>query len=267
MSPLYDLHPEAKIGNNVKISNFTTIYEDVVIGDNTWIGPNVTIFPGARIGKNCKIFPGSVIAAIPQDLKFNGEYTTVEIGDNNVIRECCTINRGTSASGKTVIGNNNLIMAYVHIAHDCVVGSNCVFANNTTLAGHIIVGDWAVLGGKTAILQFVHIGSHVITMGGSLVNKDIPPFVKAGRYPISFAGVNALGLQRRGYSPAEINNIQDIYRILYQKGLSVSHAVELIKEQYGNTDEGKIVLSFIGNANTGLMKGYTYMSKGHDPEA
>ena len=265
---LYDLHPEAKIGNNVKISNFTTIYEDVVIGDNTWIGPNVTIFPGARIGKNCKIFPGSVIAAIPQDLKFNGEYTTVEIGDNNVIRECCTINRGTSASGKTVIGNNNLIMAYVHIAHDCVVGSNCVFANNTTLAGHIIVGDWVVLGGKTAILQFVHIGSHVITMGGSLVNKDVPPFVKAGRYPISYTGVNSLGLQRRGFSPAEINNIQDIYRILYQKGLIVSHAVELIKEQYGNTNEGKIVLSFIGNANTGLMKGYTYMSKReHDPEA
>ena len=252
---LYDLHPEAKIGNNVTISNFTTIYDDVVIGDNTWIGPNVTIFPG------------SVIAAIPQDLKFNGEYTTVEIGDDNVIRECCTINRGTSASGKTVIGNNNLIMAYVHVAHDCVVGNNCVFANNTTLAGHIIVGDWVVLGGKTAILQFVHIGSHVITMGGSLVNKDIPPFVKAGRYPISFAGVNALGLQRRGFSPQEINNIQDIYRILYQKGLIVSHAVELIKEQYGNTDEGKIVLSFIGNANTGLMKGYTYMSRNHDPEA
>lgn len=258
---LYDLHPEAKIGNNVKISNFTTIYEDVVIGDNTWIGPNVTIFPGARIGKNCKIFPGTVIAAIPQDLKFNGEYTTVEIGDNNVIRECCTINRGTSASGKTVIGNNNLLMAYVHVAHDCVVGNNCVFANNTTLAGHIIVGDWTVLGGKTAILQFVHIGSHVITMGGSLVNKDIPPFVKAARYPISFAGVNSLGLQRRGFSPQEINNIQDIYRILYQKGLNVSHAVEQIKEQYGNTDEGKIVLSFIGNANTGLMKGYTFMSK------
>ena len=170
---LYDLHPEAKIGNNVTISNFTTICDDVIIGDNTWIGPNVTIFPGARIGNNCKIFPGSVISAIPQDLKFNGEYTTVEIGDNNVIRECCTINRGTSASGKTIIGNNNLLMAYVHVAHDCVVGNNCVFANNTTLAGHIIVGDWVVLGGKTAILQFVHIGSHVITQGGSLVNTSI----------------------------------------------------------------------------------------------
>ncbi len=261
MSILYDLHPDAKIGKNVTISNFSTIYEDVIIGDDTWIGPNVTIFPGARIGKNCKIFPGTVIAAIPQDLKFNGEYTTAEIGDNNVIRECCTINRGTSASGKTVVGNDNLIMAYVHIAHDCVVGSNCVFANNTTLAGHIIVGDWTVLGGKTAILQFVHIGSHVITMGGSLVNKDIPPFVKAARYPISYAGINSLGLHRRGYSQESINNIQDIYRILYQQGLTVSHAVELIKEKFGNTDEGKIVLSFIGSSTTGLMKGYNFVSR------
>lgn len=258
---LYDLHPNAKIGNNVTISNFSTICDDVVIGDNTWIGPNVTIFPGAHIGKNCKIFPGSVIAAIPQDLKFSGEYTTVEIGDNNVIRECCTINRGTAASGKTVIGNNNLIMAYVHVAHDCVVGDNCVFANNTTLAGHIIVGDFVVLGGKTAILQFVHIGSHVITAGGSLVDKDIPPFVKAARYPISYAGVNSIGLQRRGFSREAINNIQDIYRFIFQKGYGVSHAVELVKEKYGNTREGKVVLSFIGSATTGLMKGYTFMRR------
>ncbi|MBQ9474373.1 MAG: acyl-ACP--UDP-N-acetylglucosamine O-acyltransferase [Bacteroidales bacterium] len=258
---LYDLHPDAKIGKNVTISNFCTIENDVVIGDGTWIGPNVTIFAGARIGKNCKIFPGSVIAAIPQDLKFSGEYTTVEIGDNNVIRECCTINRGTSASGKTVIGNNNLLMAYVHVAHDCVVGNNCVFANNTTLAGHILVGDWTVLGGKTAILQFVHIGQHVITSGGSLVDKDIPPFVKAARYPISYAGINSLGLHRRGFSQQSIENIQCIYRLLYQKGYSIRHAVELIKEQYGNTDEGKVVLSFIGQSTTGLMKGYAFMNR------
>ena len=162
---LYDLHPNAQIGENVTISNFSTICDDVVIGDGTWIGPNVTIFPGARIGKNCKIFPGAVIAAVPQDLKFAGEYTTVEIGDNNTIRECCTINRGTSAAGKTVIGNGNLLMAYVHIAHDCVVGDYCVLANNATLAGHIIMGDYVILGGKTACLQFIHIGSHVITQG------------------------------------------------------------------------------------------------------
>ena len=256
-----DIHPNAKIGKDVTIGNFTTISDDVVIGDGTWIGPNVTIFPGARIGKNCKVFPGSVISAIPQDLKFAGEYTTCEIGDNNVIRECCTLNRGTAAAGKTLIGNNNLLMAYVHIAHDCVIGDNCVFANNATLAGHIIVGDYVILGGKTACLQFVHIGSHVITCGGSLVDKDIPPFVKAARYPISYAGVNSLGLQRRGFSRESINNITDIYRFVFQKGFSISHAVEEIKEHYGHTDEGKQVLSFIGNANTGLMKGYTYMRR------
>ena len=261
MPQMYDLHPDAKIGQNVTIGNFTTIYEDVEIGDGCWIGPNVTIFPGARIGKNCEIFPGAVIAAVPQDLKFSGEYTTVEIGDNNVIRECCTISRGTSASGKTVIGNNNLLMAYVHVAHDCVVGNNCVFANNATLAGHIIVGDYVVLGGMTACLQFIHIGSHVITAGGSLVNKDIPPFVKAANFPISFAGINSVGLQRRGFAMEKINTIKDIYRILFQKGLTVSNAVEIIKEQYGHSDEAKQVLSFIGSANTGLMKGYTYVRR------
>lgn len=258
---LYDLHPNAKIGKDVTISNFSTICDDVEIGDGTWIGPNVTIFPGARIGKNCKIFPGAVISAIPQDLKFAGEYTTAEIGDNNVIRECCTINRGTSASGKTVIGNNNLLMAYVHVAHDCVVGNNCVFANNATLAGHIIVGDYVILGGKTACLQFIHIGSHVITAGGSLVDKDVPPFIKAGRQPIQYCGINSLGLQRRGFDTETINNIGDIYRFLFQKGLNVSHAVEEIKERYGHTDEGKQVLSFIGSANTGLLKGYSFMKR------
>lgn len=259
---LYDLHPNAKIGQNVTISNFTTICDDVEIGDGTWIGPNVTIFPGARIGKNCKIFPGAVIAAVPQDLKFAGEYTTVEIGDNNVIRECCTINRGTAASGKTVIGNGNLLMAYVHVAHDCVIGDNCVLANNATLAGHIILGDYVILGGKTACLQFIHIGSHVITQGGALVDKDIPPFVRAARYPIQYCGVNSLGLQRRGFSKESINNITDIYRYVFQKGLNVSDAVEQVKELYGHTDEGKQVLAFIGNAQTGLLSGYKFTKKG-----
>ena len=258
---LNDISPKAIIGNNVKIGNFSTICEDVVIGDDTVIEPNVVIYPGARIGRKCHIFPGSVISAIPQDLKFAGEYTTCEIGDENVIRECCTINRGTSASGRTVIGSHNLLMAYVHVAHDCVVGNNCVFANNATLAGHIIVGDYVILGGKTACLQFIHIGSHVITQGGALIDKDIPPFVKAARYPISYAGVNSLGLQRRGFSRESINNITDIYRFLFQKGYTISHAVEEIKERYGHTDEGKQVLSFIGNAQTGLMKGYTFMKK------
>lgn len=258
---LYDLHPNAKIGKDVTISNFSTICDDVEIGDGTWIGPNVTIFPGARIGKNCKIFPGAVIAAVPQDLKFAGEYTTVEMGDNNVIRECCTINRGTAASGKTVVGSNNLLMAYVHVAHDCVVGDNCVLANNATLAGHITLGDYVILGGKTACLQFIHIGSHVITQGGSLIDKDIPPFVKAARYPIQYCGVNSLGLQRRGFSSESINRISDIYRYIFVKGLTVTDAVEQVKELYGHTDEGKQILAFIGNADTGLLSGYKSVRK------
>ena len=258
---LYDLHPNAKIGKDVTISNFSTICDDVEIGDGTWIGPNVTIFPGARIGKNCKIFPGAVIAAVPQDLKFAGEYTTVEMGDNNVVRECCTINRGTAASGKTVIGSNNLLMAYVHVAHDCMVGDNCVLANNATLAGHIILGDYVILGGKTACLQFIHIGSHVITQGGSLIDKDIPPFIKAARYPIQYCGVNSLGLQRRGFSSESINRISDIYRYIFVKGLTVTDAVEQVKELYGHTDEGKQILAFIGNADTGLLSGYKSVRK------
>ena len=253
---LRDISPEAKIGKNVEISNFTTICENVEIGDNTWIGPYVTIFPGARIGKNCKIFPGAVIAAVPQDLKFEGEDTLAIIGDDNIIREYVTINRGTKASGVTRVGNGNLIMAYVHIAHDCVVGNHCILANNTTLAGHITMGDYAIMGGKTAILQFVHIGAHVITAGGSLVDKDIPPFVKAARYPISYAGINSIGLNRRGFSQESINIIQDIYRYIFQKGLTVSHAKEIVAEMYGNTPEGKEVIDFINNAQVGLMKGF-----------
>ena len=258
---MYDVHPNAKIGSNVQIGNFTTIYDDVEIGDNCIIEPNVTIYPGARIGRGCHIFPGAVISAVPQDLKFTGEYTTCEIGEKNVIRECCTINRGTAASGKTVIGNGNLLMAYVHIAHDCVVGDSCVLANNATLAGHIILGDWVILGGKTACLQFIHIGSHVITQGGALIDKDIPPFVKAARYPIQYCGVNSLGLQRRGFSQESINRINDIYRYIFVKGIPLADAVEQVKEKYGNTDEGKQVLAFIGSANTGLMSGFRSVRK------
>lgn len=253
---LQDIHPNAKIGKNVKISNFTTIYDDVEIGDDSWIGPYVTIFPGARIGKNCQIFPGAVISAIPQDLKFEGEKTLTVIGDDNVIREYVTINRGTKASGETRIGNGNLIMAYVHIAHDCIVGNHCILANNTTLAGHIVMDDYAIMGGKTAILQFIHIGAHVITAGGSLVDKDIPPYVKAARYPISYAGINSIGLNRRGFSQESISTIQDIYRIVFQNGYAVSHAKEIVMEKYGNTPEGKTVIDFINNAKVGLMKGF-----------
>lgn len=255
MDKLFYVHPNAKIGKNVQIEPFAVIHDDVVIGDNCYIGSGVVIFPGARIGDNCRIFPNASIAAIPQDLKFDNEYTTVEIGNNNTIRECVTINRGTAASGKTVIGDNNLIMAYSHIAHDCVVGSNCVLANNATLAGHIEVGDYVIIGGMSAIHQFVHIGQHVILMGGSLVDKDIPPFVKVGKFPASYCGVNSVGLHRRGFSQDDINEIQDIYRIVFQSGLLYSEALEEVKS-LKQTKFTNIIATFMEKADRGLIKGY-----------
>lgn len=250
------IHPNAKIGTNVTIEPFTVIYDDVVIGDDCWVGPHVTIFPGARIGKGCKIFPGASIAAVPQDLKFAGEYTTCEIGDNNVIREYVTINRGTNASGKTVVGNNNLIMAYAHVAHDCIVKNNCILANSATLAGHILIDDYAIIGGQSAIHQFTRIGKHVILMGGSLVDKDVPPYVKGGKFPVSYCGVNSVGLLRRGYSQEIVNNIQSLYRIVFQKGLTYSAALEELKQQKQSAERDEII-SFIEKAERGLMKGFT----------
>ena len=248
---MYYVHPNAKIGKNVTIEPFAVIYDDVEIGDDCWIGPHVTIFPGARIGKNCKIFPGASIAAIPQDLKFEGEYTTAEIGDNNI-----TINRGANASERAGVGNNNLIMAYAHVAHDCIVGDNCILANSATLAGHVEVDDYAIIGGQSAIHQFCRIGKHVILMGGSLVDKDIPPYVKGGKFPVSYCGINSVGLSRRGYSTETINNIQNIYRVVFQKGLTYTNALAEIK-QLPQTKEGDEIISFMEKAERGLMKGFT----------
>ncbi|MCF0209914.1 MAG: acyl-ACP--UDP-N-acetylglucosamine O-acyltransferase [Bacteroidales bacterium] len=255
MNELYYLHPDAKLGSNVKIEPFAVIHEDVIIGDNCTIGSGAVLFPGARIGDNCKIFPGASIAAIPQDLKFEGEYTTVEIGNNNVIREYATINRGTAASGKTVIGDNNLIMAYSHVAHDCVIGNNCVLANNTTLAGHIEIGDFVITGGMSAIHQFVHIGQHAILAGGTLLDKDVPPYVKVGKMPASYCGINSVGLHRRGFSQEDINEIQDIYRTIFQKGLLYSVALEEVKARKQNIYTN-IIATFMERADRGLIKGY-----------
>lgn len=254
---MVSIHPEAKIGQNVSIDPFTMIHDDVVIGDNTWIGSNVTIFPGARIGKNCKIFPGAVISAVPQDLKFEGEKTTVEVGDNTVIREFVTLNRGTKALGKTVVGHDTLLMAYVHIAHDCVVGNHCILANGVTLAGHIYVDDFAIIGGLSAVHQFVHIGSHVMISGGSLVRKDVPPFVKAAHEPLSYVGINSVGLRRRGYSNEVITQIQDIYRTIFVKGYSSSHALEVVEKEYGTSNEKDQIVNFIKTSSRGIMKGYS----------
>jgi UDP-N-acetylglucosamine acyltransferase len=247
------VHPEAKIGNNVIISPFSYIYDDVEIGDGTWIGPNVTIMSGARIGKNCKIFPGAVISAEPQDLKFAGEYTTTEIGDNTVIRECVTIHKGTSDRLKTVVGNNCLLMGYVHIAHDCFIGNNCILANYTGLSGHNNIGNNVILEGKVGTQQFISIGDHAFIAGATLVRKNVPPFVKAAREPISYMGINAIGLRRRGYSDGVINNIQNIYRILFQKGLNISQAIETILKDFPVSNERDIIIDFVKASDKGII--------------
>jgi UDP-N-acetylglucosamine acyltransferase len=254
--PLAYVHPDAKVAENVVIEPFVSIDRDVVIGEGTHIGSSVTILAGTRIGKNCKIFPGAVIGAIPQDLKFRGEYTTVEIGDNNTLREYVTVNRGTASKGKTVVGNNNLIMAYVHIAHDCKVGNAVILGNNTQLAGEVVIDDWAIISGMTGIHQFCHIGSHVMIAGGSLVRKDVPPFIKAGREPLSYVGINSIGLRRRNYSNEKIREVQDIYRYIYQKGLNNAQAVEIIEAEMPATQERDEVLLFVKDSKRGIIRGY-----------
>jgi len=254
---LTNIHRDAKIDKNVTIDSFTTIYSDVEIGEGTWIGPNVTIMDGARIGKNCRIFPGAVIAAIPQDLKFAGEKTFVHIGDNTTIRECVTVNRGTAAKGETIIGSNCLLMAYVHIAHDCHVGNNCILVNGVAVAGEVEIDDWAIIGGISAIHQFVRIGAHVMISGGSLVRKDVPPYVKAAREPLSYVGINSVGLRRRSFTNEAITTIQDTYRVLYQKGYNNTKALEIIEAEIPQTAERNHIIDFIRKSQRGIMRGYS----------
>jgi len=251
---LANIHPDASIGERVVIDPFTNISSDVVIGEGTWIGSNVTIMDGARIGKNCSIFPGAVISAIPQDLKFDGEVTTVEVGDHTTIREFVTINRGTKALGKTIVGNNCLLMAYVHVAHDCQVGNNCILVNNVALAGEVVVHDHAILAGATIVHQFVHIGAHVMVGGGSKVRKDVPPYVKADRDPLAFVGVNTIGLRRRDFSNEKIKEIQEIYRILYLQNLNISQAIEKIDQTITSSEEKNTILEFIQNSGRGIIR-------------
>lgn len=254
--PLAYVHPEAKVAENVVIEPFVSIDQDVIIGEGTRIGSSVTILPGTRIGKNCIIFPGAVIGAVPQDLKFKGEYTTVEIGDNNTIREYVTINRGTVSKGKTKLGNGNLIMAYVHIAHDCSLGNHIILGNNTQLAGEVVVDDWAIISGMTGIHQFCRIGSHVMIGGGSLVRKDVPPFIKASREPLSYVGINSIGLRRRSYSNEKIREVQEIYRYIYQKGLNTAQAIDIIETEMPATQERDEVLLFVKDSKRGIIRGY-----------
>jgi UDP-N-acetylglucosamine acyltransferase len=252
IQPLAYIHPQAKIAETVVIEPFVTIYKDVVIGEGTWIGSNVTIMDGAR-----RIFPGAVVSAPPQDMKYKGEPSTVTIGDNTIIRECVTLNRGTALDkNTTTIGSNCLLMAYVHIAHDCVIGNNVIIANSVQLAGHIEVQDYAFIGGASAVHQFVSIGAHSIISGGSLVRKDVPPYTKAGREPLSYVGINSVGLRRRGFSSEQINEIQDIYRTIFLRKYNISRALDIIETEREATEIRDEIIDFIRNSNRGVMKGF-----------
>jgi len=255
--PLANVHPEAVIGNNVIIEPFATIHQDVVIGDGSWIGPNAVVWDGSRIGKNVKIYPGASVSSIPQDLKFAGEKTETFIGDNTVIRESVTISRGTVDKHKTVIGKNCLLMAYVHIAHDCIVGNHCIFANAVQVAGHVTIEDWAIIGGASALHQFVKVGAHVMLSGGSLVRKDIPPYTKAAREPLTYAGINSVGLRRRGFTSEKISEIQEIYRFIFLKGLNNSKALDAVEKEIPSSPERDYIIEFIRNSERGVMKGFS----------
>jgi len=250
------IHSDADIARNVVIEPFVTIEKNVEIGNGSWIGSNATIMEGARIGDNCRIFPGAVISAIPQDLKFKGEKSLAIIGNNTTVRECATINRGTSVTGKTEVGENCLIMAYAHIAHDCIIGNNCIIVNSVALGGHVTIGDFAIIGGLSAIHQFVSIGKHAMVSGGSLVRKDVPPFIKAAREPLSFVGINSIGLRRRGFKNEKIQEIQNIFRILYQSNNNNTQAIFKIETEITVSAERDEIISFVQNSGRGIMRGY-----------
>jgi len=246
--------PDAKIGKDVQIGPFVTIDGNVEIGDGTIIDSNAVIRSGARIGRNCHIHSGAVVSDVPQDLKFKGEDTIAVVGDNTVIREFVTLHRGTASKGKTVIGSNCLIMAYCHVAHDCNLGDHVIMSNSAQLAGEVVVGDWAVIGGGALIHQFTRIGQHVMLQGGSLVNKDLPPYVMVGRYPISYEGVNSVGLHRRGFSEEQINTIQNVYRMLYLSRLNTTEALNKIVAEMPESDERNIIVDFVRASKRGIVR-------------
>ena len=249
-----DISPEARIGNNVQIDSFTRIHDDVEIGDNCVIHSNVTIFPGARIGDGVTLFPGAVIAGVPQDLKFRGEKTYAYIGNGTSIHECATVNRGTASTGKTIVGENCLIMAYCHVAHDCVLGNRVIMSNASQIAGEVHIDDAAVIGGGSLIHQFCHLGRNIMLQGGALVNKDIPPFVKAAREPISYVGLNTIGMHRNGFSDEDIAAIAEVYRYLYLSDLNVTNAVKLIREKLPESTLRDEIVYFIENSQRGVIR-------------
>jgi UDP-N-acetylglucosamine acyltransferase len=254
ISPLAHINPGARIGNDVRIDPFAVIHEEVSIGDGSHIMSNAVLLPGTQIGKECLVYPGAVIGGIPQDLKFVGEKTTVEIGDHTTIRECVTINRGTKDKFKTVIGSHCLIMAYAHIAHDCILGDHVILANAVQLAGHVQVGDYAIIGGLAGASQFARIGAHTYIAGQSAISKDVPPYIKAGKSPLGFVGINSVGLKRRGFSSETINGILNVYRMLFYKNMNTSQAMASIEQEIPAFTERDLILSFIRESSRGIIR-------------
>jgi UDP-N-acetylglucosamine acyltransferase len=255
ISNLAYVHPEALLAENITVEPFAYIGDNVEIGEGTWIGPNATILSGARIGKNCWIYPSAVISAIPQDMKFRGEDTATILGDNVTIREAATVNRGTVAAGKTVVGNNCLVMAGAHIGHDCIVGNNCILGNWAGLAGEVKVHDWAIISPGTLVHQFSRIGGHVMIGGAAKVRTDVPPFVKADRDPLSYMGLNTVGLTRRGFQKERIDEIHNIYRIVYQNGLNVTQALDCIEKECQQSPDRDYIIEFIRGSERGIIRG------------
>lgn len=254
ISKLAYVHPDARIGNNVTVEPFAYVAGNVVVGDGTWIGPNATILDGARIGRNCKIFPSAVISGIPQDLKFRGEESTAELGDNTTVREAATVNRGTAAVGRTIVGNNCLLMGCSHIGHDCHLGDNIIIGNGTGLAGEVKIEDWAILSGGTLVHQFTRVGAHVIVGGGSKIRIDVPPFIKADRDPLSYMGLNTVGLTRRGFEKERIDEIHNIYRALYQNNMNLSQALEYVEKEFRPSHDRDYIIDFIRKSERGVIR-------------
>lgn len=255
ISPQANVSPKAKIGNNVTIEPFATVYEDVVIGDNTHIHPNAVIYPDTIIGSNCQIYPGALVGIVSQDLKYKGEKAITTIGDNTIIREYATIHKGTADRMKTSIGSNCMIMAYAHVAHDCIIGNNVILANYVGLAGHVTIEDYVIIEGYTAIQQFIVIGAHSFLAGTSKVRKNVPPFIRVAREPLQYIGVNTVGLSRRGFDKEAINQIEDIYRLIFVRGHNVTNALELVEQEIPDTEIRKQIVNFIKSSQDGIVKG------------
>lgn len=255
ISPLANVSPKAKIGNNVTIEAFATIYDDVEIGDNTHIHPNAIIYPDTIIGSGCQIFPGALIGIVSQDLKYKGEKSKTTIGNNTIIREYVTVHKGTADRMLTAVGDNCLIMAYAHVAHDCIIGNNVILANYVGLAGHVTIEDFVIVEGYTAIQQFLVIGAHSFLAGTSKVRKNVPPFIRVARDPLQYIGVNTVGLTRRGFSKEVVNQIEDIYRLIFVRGHNITNALELVEQEIPDTEIRKQIIDFIKSSEDGIVKG------------